>query len=119
MRLLRGRLAFIGAAAAAVMVTEAAALVALKSPEGAGRCATATARSTSAGALALIGFAPDAPSMSLAPSSPHASPRSSGSAGGLYKVRFGDKALSKDEMDALIRELRATPLVTSALPAGG
>jgi hypothetical protein len=26
-------------------------------------------------------------------------------------VRFGDKALSKDEMDALIRELRSTPLV--------
>lgn len=42
-----------------------------------------------------------------------------GPRGGLYKVRFGDKALSKDEMDALIRELRATPLVTFALPAGG
>lgn len=116
----RRRLAFAGAAALLVIVAETGALVALAPTQGAGRYAIATAPAASAGALVLIGFAPDArlDELSAFLAARHAS-IIEGPRGGLYKVRFGDKALSKDEMDALIRELRATPLVTFALPAGG
>ena len=101
-------------------MVETGALVALAPMEGAGRYAIATAPAASAGALALIGFAPDArlDELSAFLAARHAS-IVEGPRGGLYKVRFGDKVLSKAEMDTLIRDLRAAPLVKFALPAGG
>jgi anti-sigma factor RsiW len=116
----RRRLAFAGAAALLVIVAETGALVALAPTQGAGRYATATAPAASTGALALIGFAPDArlDELSAFLAARHAS-IIEGPRGGLYKVRFGDKILSKAEMDALIGDLRAAPLVRFALPAGG
>ena len=114
------RLAFAGAAALLVIVAETGALVALAPTQGAGRYAIATAPAASAGALVLIGFAPDArlDELSAFLAARHAS-IIEGPRGGLYKVRFGDKILSKAEMDTLIRDLRAAPLVKFALPAGG
>ena len=38
---------------------------------------------------------------------------------GMYRLRVGDKSLTKDQMSALVAELSASPLVRMALPATG
>jgi hypothetical protein len=40
-----------------------------------------------------------------------------GPRGGFYRLRVGDKPLSKVEMSALVAELETSPLVRAVLPA--
>jgi len=114
----RMRLAMIGAAAAIVIAAQGAAIVALLPSRTGAVYGAATARPTS-GAEVLIAFAPDAriADVSAFLQERHGSidegPRS-----GMYRVRFGDRRLSKDAMDALIKDLSALPIVRMVLPSG-
>ena len=67
----------------------------------------------------LIAFAPDAriSDISAFLEERHAS-IDEGPRGGMYRVGFGDRRLSKEETEALIKNLRASPLVRLALPGG-
>jgi hypothetical protein len=115
----RTRLAWIGAAAAMVIGLQGAAIVGLSLSRNGAVYRTATAHST-VGAEVLIAFAPDAriDQISAFLQARHASidegPRS-----GMYRVRFGDGPLSHEEAEALIKDLRASPIVRMALPGGG
>ena len=115
----RARLAFAGAAAAVVIVLQAAAIVAMLPAENAGYQTASAPASASAGTELLIAFAPDARLDQVgAFLQEHHAAIVDGPRGGLYRVRVGDKALSRDETAALIKEIGATPLVRMALPAG-
>jgi len=115
------RLAWIGAAVAAVILAQGAAILALAlTPSRSGATyQTATAKPKE-GAEVLITFAPDAriSDISAFLKERHGSidegPRSN-----WYSVRFGNKRLSTEETNALVEELRAFPIVQSAQPGGG
>jgi len=113
------RLAWIGAAAAVVILVQGAAIFALLPSRSGGTYQTATAKPNE-GAEVLITFAPDTriSDISAFLKDRHGSiddgPRS-----GMYRVRFGDKRLSTEETNALINDLRASPIVRLALPGGG
>lgn len=113
------RHAWIAAAAALVIVAEGGALLAL-APWGSGATyQTATAK-PGEGAEVLIAFAPDAriSDISAFLQERHGSIEE-GPRGGMYLVRFGDKRLSKEETDALVKNLRGSPIVRLALPGSG
>ncbi len=113
------RLAWIGAAAAIVILIQGAALLALVTSQSGASYQTATAKPQE-GAEILIAFAPDA---RIADISAFLQQRrgsiDEGPRGGMYRVRFGDRRLSKEETDALIKDLRASPIVRLALPGSG
>jgi hypothetical protein len=113
------RLAWVAAAAALVIVIEGGALLALAPWRSGATYQTATAKPKE-GAEVLIAFAPDAriADISAFLQERHGS-IDEGPRGGMYRVRFGDKRLSTEERDALIKDLRAAPIVRMALPGGG
>jgi anti-sigma factor RsiW len=115
----RMRLVMIGAAAAIVIALQGAAIVALLPARTGAVYRTATAHST-AGAEALIAFVPDARISDVGAflQERHGS-IDEGPRGGMYRVRFGDRPLSHEEMNALIKDLSASPIVRLALPGGG
>ena len=118
----RARLAFAfaGAAAAVVIMLQAAAIVALLPSQNAGYQTASAPAPASAGTELLIAFAPDARLDQVgAFLLEHRAVIVDGPRGGLYRVRIGDKALSKDETAALIKDLGTSPLIRMALPAGG
>ncbi len=117
----RTRLAFAGAAAALVIVLQAATIVSMLPSQGGGGFQTASGPDTTgAGAELLVAFAPDARLDQLAAFlQERHGVIVDGPRGGLYRVRFGDKPLSKDDTTALIKALSAAPIVRMALPAGG
>jgi anti-sigma-K factor RskA len=73
---------------------------------------------TGAGAMALVRFAPDARLGDITQflDSYHAS-IVSGPKAGMFRIRFSDKALSKQETDQLIARVQSEKVVTQALPA--
>jgi hypothetical protein len=109
------RLAWIAAAAALVIVAEGA-LLAL-APWRSGAAYETAAEKPKEGTEVLIAFAPDARigEISAFLAARHGS-IDEGPRGGMYRVRFGDKHLSAEETEALIKDLRASPIVRMALP---
>ena len=117
-----GRLAWAGAAAAVVIVLQGAAIVSLL-PRAAGPTyETASQQAAPAeGATALVAFASDATLQQVAALLQKQKavivdgPRS----GGLFRLRIGDKSMSKEQRDAVVAALRAEPIVRMALPSSG
>ena len=112
------RLAWIAATAALVIVAEGGALLALAPWRGDAVYQAATAK-PGEGAEVLIAFAPDVriSDISAFLQERHGS-IDEGPRGDMYRVRFGDKRLSAEETDALVKDLRAVPIVRLALPGG-
>ena len=115
------RLAWVAAAAAIVIALQAATIVSLlPAAKGPGYQTASESPAVAEGASVLVAFAPDARLDQVGAwlQQHHASivegPRS-----GLYRVRVGDKNLTKEQMAALIAELSASPLVRMVLPAAG
>ncbi len=112
------RLAWIGAAAAVVIIIQGAAIITLAPSRSGAAYQTATTKSKE-GAELLITFAPDARigDISAFLKERHGSidegPRSN-----WYSVRFGNRRLSTEETNALVEELRASPIVQSVQPGG-
>jgi hypothetical protein len=118
-----GRLAWIGAAAALVIAVEGATIVSLTTVAN-GPASYQTASESpahAAGAEALVAFAPDARVSEIgAWLQDHRAMIVDGPRGGLYRLRIGDKPLTKAETSALIASLSASsPLVRAVLPATG
>lgn len=113
------RVAWIASAAALVIIVEGAAILALAPSRNGATYQTATAKPKE-GAEALIAFASDARigDISAFLQQRHGS-IDEGPRGGMYRVRFGDRRLSAEETDALVKDLRASPIVRLALPGGG
>jgi hypothetical protein len=114
------RLAWAGAAAAVVIVLQGAAIVSLLPKAQGPAYQTASQQSAAVeGAIAIVAFAPDATLRQISEllakhkASIVDGPRSSG----LFKLRVGDKTMTKAELDAVVAELRAEPIVTLALPS--
>jgi hypothetical protein len=117
------RLAWIGAAAALVIAVEGATIVSLTTVAN-GPASYQTASESpahAAGAEALVAFAPDARLSEIgAWLQDHHATIVDGPRGGLYRLRIGDKPLTKAEMSALVANLAASsPLVRTVLPVGG
>jgi anti-sigma factor RsiW len=113
------RLALVGAVAALVIVAESAAIVTmLPGPGGPSYRTASEAPSAAAGAAVLVAFAPDARLDQISPwlQQRHAT-IVDGPRGGFYRLRVGDKPLSKAEMSALVADLATAPLVRTVLPA--
>ena len=74
--------------------------------------------SAAAGAAVLVAFAPEARLDQVGQwlQERHAT-IVDGPRGGFYRLRVGDKPLSKAEMSALVAELATSPLVRAVLPA--
>ncbi|MGD0763480.1 MAG: zf-HC2 domain-containing protein [Roseiarcus sp.] len=116
-----GRLAWAAAAAAIVIALQAATILSLlPAAKGPGYQTASQASATPEGASVLVSFAPDArlDQVGLWLQQHHAS-IVEGPRGGMYRVRVGDKSLTKDQVAALAAELAATPLVHMVLPATG
>jgi len=113
-------LAWAGAAAAVVIVLQGAAIVSLL-PAAIGPAYTTASQpaAPSEGATVIIAFAPDAALQQVgALMQKHKAsivdgPRS----GGLFRVRVGDKSMTKDQLDAIVADLRAEAVVRMVLPA--
>jgi anti-sigma factor RsiW len=115
------RLAWAGAAAAIVIALQAATIVSLlPAAKGPGYQTASESPAAAEGASVLVAFAPDArlDQVGLWLQQHHAS-IVEGPRGGLYRVRVGDKSLTKEQISALAAELAATPLVRMVLPAAG
>ena len=117
------RLAWIGAAAALAIAVEGATIVSLTTVAGGPGAAYQTASETAThapGAEALVAFAPEARLSDISAwLQDHHATIVDGPRGGLYRLRIGDKPLTKAEMSALIASLAASsPLVRTILPAG-
>jgi hypothetical protein len=113
------RLLWAAAAAAIVIAVEGGAILALL-PSHTGQTYQTASAPPQAGAEALIGFAPDARIDQIgAFLKEHHGSIAEGPRRGMYRIRFGDKRLTSEEMNDLLKSLAASPLVRSALPAGG
>ena len=114
------RLILAAAAAAVVILLESAALLALLPSHSREAYQTASSTEPKRGAEVLIAFAPDARIDAIgAFLKERDASIVEGPRGGMYRIRIGDKPLTKDEMSALLKSLAASPLVRTALPAGG
>jgi len=115
------RLAWAGAAAAVVILLQAAAIVALLPvTRGPGYQPASAATSKVEGAEVIVVFAPDARLDEVGAwlKQHDASMIEGPRAGGMYRVRVGDKVPTADEMTALLAELGKAPIVRIVLPAG-
>ena len=115
-------LALAGVTAALVIALQATAIVGLLR-SGAEKPAygTVTAPPREAkGADVLVVFAPDAKfdDVTAFLKAQAATIVAGPKAGGLYELRVGDKALTKPELDALLKAMSAAPIVKMALPGG-
>ena len=113
------RLAWATAAAAFVILLESAAIVTmLPGAGGPGYRTASESPSAAAGAAVLVTFAPEARLDQVGQwlQERHAT-IVDGPRGGFYRLRVGDKPLSKAEMSALVAELATSPLVRAVLPA--
>ena len=116
------RLAWAGAAAALVIVLQGATIVWLLQRAKGPAYETASQQAPALeGATVILAFAPDATLQLIAQAlQKHKAsivdgPRS----GGLFRVRVGDRTMSKDQFDAVVAALRAEPSVRMALPSSG
>ncbi len=113
--------AFAVFAAAIVVIGEGAAIVSLL-PHAGQTYSTASQQgaATSEGTFLLVGFAPDATAQQIADLLQQKSAVIvDGPRGGLFRVRIGDKTMSKEQREAALAAWRAAPIVRTALPAGG
>lgn len=114
------RLVALGVAAALVVALQSATIVALLRSGGPKPSyGTVTALPQAArGADVLVAFAPDVKLAEITSflRAQRAMIVAGPKAGDLYELRIGDKALSKPDMDALVKALSASPLVKMALP---
>jgi len=115
------RLAWVGVAAAIVIALQAATILSLlPAAKGPGYQTASETSATPEGASVLVAFAPDARLDQVgAWLQQHHASIVDGPRGGLYRVRIGDKSLTKEQISTLAAELAATPLVRMALPATG
>jgi len=115
------RLAWAAAAAAIVIVLEAATILSLlPAAKGPGYQTASESPAAAEGASVLVAFAPDARLDQVgAWLQQHHASIVDGPRAGMYRVRVGDKSLTKEQMSALVAELGATPLVRMVLPATG
>jgi len=115
------RLAWVGAAAAIVIALQTATIVSLlPAAKGPGYQTASQTSATADGASVLVAFAPDARLDQVgAWLQQHHASIVEGPRGGMYRVRVGDKSLTKEQMAALVAELSASPLVRMVLPAPG
>jgi hypothetical protein len=116
------RLAWAGAAAAMVILLQAAAIVALL-PEvkGPGYQTASESPAIVEGANVLVVFAPDARVDQVGAwlREHHASIVDGPRAGGMYRLRVGEKVPTAEEMAALLADLGKSPIVRMVLPTGG
>ncbi|MGD0723085.1 MAG: hypothetical protein ABR970_18780 [Roseiarcus sp.] len=116
----RAGLAWAGAAAALVIVLQGAAIVALLPRIGTTGYESATQAPPAAeGTTALVTFAPDATMREVEEVLRRLGDRliDGPLAGGLFRVRIGDAAMTFAARDAALASLRAEPVVATALPA--
>jgi len=112
------RLAWVAAAAALVIEIQGAAILALAPSRHGATYQTATTK-PGEGAEVLMTFAPDVRIGDISAFlQDHHGSIVEGPRGGMYRVRFGDERLSAEATNALIKDLRASPIVRSALPGG-
>jgi anti-sigma factor RsiW len=116
------KLAWAGAAAAVVIVLQSAALVSLLPAIKGSTYETASQQPLlSEGATVIVSFAPDATLQQIAQMlQKHKAtivdgPRS----GGLFRLRVGENTLSKDELAAIVADLRAESAIRMVLPSSG
>jgi len=113
------RLAWAGAAAAFVILLESATIMTMLPGAGGPSYRTASESPAAAGGAAVLAaFAPEARLDQIGQwlQERHAT-IVDGPRGGFYRLRVGDKPLSKAEMSALVAELATSPLVRAVLPA--
>jgi anti-sigma-K factor RskA len=111
-------LAYAAVAGAFALLLQAGVIGTLVKDRPAGYQTASSNSETGAGAVALVRFAPDARLADITQflDSYHAA-IVSGPKAGMFRVRFGDKALSKQETDQLIARVQGEKVVTQALPA--
>lgn len=108
-------LALAGSAAALAILLQAGFIagIVLKQQSGGYETASAPTTAPGAGAFTLIRFAPQASfdDINKFLEANKLSIVSGPAPGGLYKVRVGDAAMSKDELDGVVKKLQASKLV--------
>jgi anti-sigma factor RsiW len=107
--------------AALVVIGQGAAIVSLL-PHAGGTYSTASQDNPAAaeGAFLLVGFAPDATAKQIADLlQQRKATIVDGPRSGLFRIRIGDKSMSKDQRDAALAAWRGEAIVKLALPAGG
>jgi anti-sigma-K factor RskA len=116
------RLAWAGAAAAVVIVLQGAAIVSLL-PAATGPAYQTASQppALSEGATVLVAFAPAASLQQVGAllQKHKASIVDGPRGGGLFRLRVGDKTMTKEQLDAIVSELRADPNVSMVLPSSG
>lgn len=115
-------LAWVGAAAAVVIVLQGAAIVSLLPKAKGPAYETASQQSALAeGTTVIMAFATDSSLQQVAQllQKHNASIVDGPRGGGLFRVRVGDATMSKDQLDAVLADLRAEPVVRMALPSSG
>jgi hypothetical protein len=117
----RGRMAWAGVAAVLVIAVQAAAIVSLLPGSKAPGYQTASDQSAPVeGTTVLMQFAPDTRLDQLtAVLQKHAASIVDGPRGGMYRVRVGDKSMTRDQLDAAVAAFRAEPVVKLVLPSAG
>jgi len=110
-----------GAAAVVILAQGAAILALLPHSNGPAYQTASESAAVTDGAEVLVAFAPDARLDQIGAwlDAHHARIVEGPRGGGMYKVRVGDKRLSKEEMAALVAELSKAPFVRTVLPAAG
>ena len=118
------RLAWAGAAAAVVILLQGATILTLlheTKGSGDGYQTASESAPPVEGANVLVMFAPDARLDQVGAwlHEHHAAIVDGPRAGGMYRLRVGDKVPTSEEMAALVAELGQAPIVRMALPANG
>ena len=113
-----GRLAWAAVAAAVVILLQAGAIVSLLPSADKAKSGYGTVTVAPTAADVLVAFAPEAKLADLTAflKANQATVVGGPKAGGLYELRIGDKALTKPEIDALLKTMSASPVVKMALP---
>jgi hypothetical protein len=110
-------LAYSAAIGAIALLLQAGVIAAVVTTKPAAGYQTASADGPSVGTRALVGFQPDSKLADITQFlDAHNASIVGGPKAGLFRVRFGERAMSKDEVDALMKALRAEKIVSFAQP---
>ncbi|WP_458756709.1 hypothetical protein ACSVBT_13095 [Afipia sp. TerB] len=111
-------LAYAAVAGALALVLQAGVIGTLMKDRSAGYQTASSDNQNHAGTVALIRFAPDARLTDITQFlDSYQASIVSGPRAGMFRVRFGDKALPKQEADQLIARVQGEKIVSQALPA--
>jgi len=116
------RLGWATVAAAVVIMAQGATIMSLLPTARGPTYQTASQESAiSQGVTILVAFAPDARLDQVAEllQKHNASIVEGPRGGGLFRVRVGDKGLTKDQLAAIVAEFRSAPIVSMVLPSSG